>query len=714
MQRRREDEAKKAQQEKLEQEQKEAAALDQFLHGTMAGPASGGQLVRHVLRESALSKERLLSYLDGAQRWIDVAMFTLTDKEIEQALIRAAQERDVHVRVILDDWQHCKPGMKSAYERLLEAGIPVTKIYQGKYRAMHHKFVVIDGYYVLLGSLNFTGPGLEANRENVLVLREEHVVRRYLEGFDSLFRDASLIKPQSDAHLYFLAAYAKEKELRGDVENKINRDNATSSTGSQQREQVHLGGHLLPADAFPVQQVHAPYPAISAADVLPVGGPSGSDQPYEPYTENPDFEPTSSTTTTTTTLRNLPDTYRMQISGAASNIAIERGDVNARSGAVKRLASRDGFLTKAGFKVMELQIWERMQNLTFADSKLASRWAQANMYKRKVQKQKMSAEDKEAASQAAMSANTRRLKQVILSAEKSLDIAMHQLEDVEMALVLRRLLHERPYLKLRLIVDKARLEEGCGGRGQETRTQVHFLREELVKEQKRLKVRAERGWSPRALGEELQDRHGYLRREYPECFEDDEFEGAGGEHLLHHDEHQHEHDDDVDKHKAILRASTERVATAERALLEQTLRTFRKFDAEIRRSNVKSFERTCSTSAAAAPIPSAVGGSRDQHQQSSKSRTTTIQHRNAGKMHHKFVVVDGKTLVTGSFNWTVGARERNMENVVMVNAIRAVAAYQEEFELLWSEYEGKKKTEGRLSPALVVAANDFSASFCGC
>ncbi|MGQ6550150.1 phospholipase D family protein [Serratia sp. JSRIV001] len=56
------------------------------------------------------------------------------------------------------------------------------------------------------------------------------------------------------------------------------------------------------------------------------------------------------------------------------------------------------------------------------------------------------------------------------------------------------------------------------------------------------------------------------------------------------------------------------------------------------------------------------------------------------KQHSKFVVVDGRTVQTGSANYTASAFSRNAENVVVIRDETAVArAYQQEFERLWAE-----------------------------
>lgn len=55
-------------------------------------------------------------------------------------------------------------------------------------------------------------------------------------------------------------------------------------------------------------------------------------------------------------------------------------------------------------------------------------------------------------------------------------------------------------------------------------------------------------------------------------------------------------------------------------------------------------------------------------------------------MHHKFALVDGHTLINGSFNWTRSASDFNQENILVTNETLLVAAYSKEFESLWQQF----------------------------
>ncbi|VCX58275.1 Phospholipase D [Escherichia coli] len=55
-------------------------------------------------------------------------------------------------------------------------------------------------------------------------------------------------------------------------------------------------------------------------------------------------------------------------------------------------------------------------------------------------------------------------------------------------------------------------------------------------------------------------------------------------------------------------------------------------------------------------------------------------------MHNKFMVIDGKNVQTGSFNYTASAVSRNAENVLLIeDAPQLAEAYQREFNRLWDE-----------------------------
>ncbi len=58
---------------------------------------------------------------------------------------------------------------------------------------------------------------------------------------------------------------------------------------------------------------------------------------------------------------------------------------------------------------------------------------------------------------------------------------------------------------------------------------------------------------------------------------------------------------------------------------------------------------------------------------------------NPHTMHHKVVVIDGKIVITGSYNWTWSAENRNDENVVILMDEGLAESYEKEFQRVWLE-----------------------------
>ena len=52
-------------------------------------------------------------------------------------------------------------------------------------------------------------------------------------------------------------------------------------------------------------------------------------------------------------------------------------------------------------------------------------------------------------------------------------------------------------------------------------------------------------------------------------------------------------------------------------------------------------------------------------------------------MHHKFAIIDDRTLITGSLNWTGQALTVNYENVLITNDKHFITKFKREFQRIW-------------------------------
>jgi len=61
--------------------------------------------------------------------------------------------------------------------------------------------------------------------------------------------------------------------------------------------------------------------------------------------------------------------------------------------------------------------------------------------------------------------------------------------------------------------------------------------------------------------------------------------------------------------------------------------------------------------------------------------------RTSDHMHHKFMVTDNKSLITGSYNWTRSAARFNHENILLTKDGGVVKSFLKEFDQLWKVME---------------------------
>jgi mitochondrial cardiolipin hydrolase len=59
----------------------------------------------------------------------------------------------------------------------------------------------------------------------------------------------------------------------------------------------------------------------------------------------------------------------------------------------------------------------------------------------------------------------------------------------------------------------------------------------------------------------------------------------------------------------------------------------------------------------------------------------------ANHMHHKFLIADDTTLLTGSYNWTRSAEKFNQENIIVTNESGLVRSFLNEFDRLWGSMD---------------------------
>jgi competence ComEA-like helix-hairpin-helix protein len=70
-------------------------------------------------------------------------------------------------------------------------------------------------------------------------------------------------------------------------------------------------------------------------------------------------------------------------------------------------------------------------------------------------------------------------------------------------------------------------------------------------------------------------------------------------------------------------------------------------------------------------------------------------------MHNKFAVIDNEIVITGSYNWTASAGERNDENLLVIDDNYIVERYYDQFNNLWDNKYSPERYQDLISEASI-------------
>ena len=137
---------------------------------------------------------KIVHWLDGAQGTVDIAMYSLSDGTVIQA-IEAAARRGVSVRLLFDQAAEDRKSPSHTLSAALEdAGVDVRWIN----KTMHHKFAIIDGprrdpalaaqAKLVSGSANWSyGGGTKYDENTLFIQGNTEVALRLQQQFDYLW-----------------------------------------------------------------------------------------------------------------------------------------------------------------------------------------------------------------------------------------------------------------------------------------------------------------------------------------------------------------------------------------------------------------------------------------------------------------------------------------------------------------------------------------------
>lgn len=127
-------------------------------------------------------KNNIIKLIDITEHTLRIAIFSLTSKEIADAII-SAKKRTVDVKIIMDNDQ--TESNYSQFKYLSENKIPIQIDTSSSY--MHDKYIVSDDKYVLTGSYNFSKNAEYSNFENMMIVNDEIAITGYTKDFDTMW-----------------------------------------------------------------------------------------------------------------------------------------------------------------------------------------------------------------------------------------------------------------------------------------------------------------------------------------------------------------------------------------------------------------------------------------------------------------------------------------------------------------------------------------------
>ena len=120
----------------------------------------------------------IIKNMDKAKKSLLVQAYSFTSAPIAKAIIDA-KKRGVDVKVILDKSQFSQKYSSSKF--LINQDIQIWK--DDKVAIAHNKVMIIDDMITITGSFNFTKAAQESNAENVLIIEDSTLAKKYKDNW---------------------------------------------------------------------------------------------------------------------------------------------------------------------------------------------------------------------------------------------------------------------------------------------------------------------------------------------------------------------------------------------------------------------------------------------------------------------------------------------------------------------------------------------------
>jgi len=123
--------------------------------------------------------QQIVSAINNAVSDIWVQAYSFTSRPIGNALV-AAKDRGVQVQIIFDK-SILKTGKRNSAAFFARHGIPIWIDQQPA--IAHNKVMILDQTKIITGSFNFTRAAQQQNAENVLIIEDAGLAKKYLQNW---------------------------------------------------------------------------------------------------------------------------------------------------------------------------------------------------------------------------------------------------------------------------------------------------------------------------------------------------------------------------------------------------------------------------------------------------------------------------------------------------------------------------------------------------
>lgn len=134
-------------------------------------------------------ESRILNQLEKADSKVYCAVAWLTNTNLLNALVRLKHHIEIRVLIFDSPINYCYPSVFKKHKEVIKKSNVNFYIWKGatEKEQMHNKFCIIDDI-VITGSYNWS-KAANRNKENILIVRDEVIVKKYKKEFDKITRN---------------------------------------------------------------------------------------------------------------------------------------------------------------------------------------------------------------------------------------------------------------------------------------------------------------------------------------------------------------------------------------------------------------------------------------------------------------------------------------------------------------------------------------------